>query len=51
MGKGGQDYDHLGGGGVKFVITFVHNLCIYFNLARRKSVVVRDLNIDNYCMY
>ena len=29
----------------------VHNMCILFNLSRRKSVVVRDLNIANYCMF
>ena len=29
----------------------VHNVCILFNFSRRKSVVVRDLNIANCCMF
>ena len=38
-------------GDLEFIKTFVHNVCIYFSLSRRKSLVVKDLNIDNYFMF
>jgi len=45
-GKGGKDNDFLGRG--EFIKPFIYNVCNLFNLSRRKSVVVRDLNMDNY---
>ena len=41
IGKGGQDYNPLRG----VIKKNVHNVCILVNFSRRKSVVVRDLNM------
>ena len=47
-GRVGKIIIPWGGGGHK---KKVHNVCILFNFSRRKSVVVRDLNIANCCMF